>query len=188
MNIQQFTYSVPTLICFDFEPYRAQVHEHNLHKNLSTTIADIMRNLTVRFERTKLVALEEGGDQGVYDVSDTGVLLRVEGCKGFLKHGRDEPGVSESGEFISLGETERGSVSGKCVSLIENVAAFSCGAVVSWDWTAAFSEGAEVVGNVVSTLTVTLCSSRHLSRWFFKALMTNEMYIYSHRVEAWIPW
>ena len=162
------------------------MHEHNLLKNLSTTIADIMRNLTVRFERTKHVPLEEGGDQGVYDVSDTGDLLRAEGNKGFWNYRRDEPGVGEGAEFISLGETERGSVSGKCVSLIENVAAFSCGAVVSWEWTEAFSDGAEVVGNVVSILTVVLNSSRHLSRWFIEVPIMNE--IYSHRVEAWIPW
>ena len=108
-----------------------------------------MRNLTVRFERTKLVE-RDNSDGGVYDVSDAGELIRAVDNPGFHKHGEDEC-------FIELGAPH--DVSGRCISLIENAAAFSCGAVVSWDWTAAFPEGAEVVGNVVriSTCFLLIC-------------------------------
>ena len=113
--------------------------KENKIKNISS--GDIMRNLTVRFERTKLVRPEEG-DQSVYDVSDAGELIMVGASSKFFKCGEEEP--PEVRELVAPHD-----VSGKCVSLIDNVAAFSCGSVVSWDWTAAFSEGAEVVGNVV---------------------------------------
>ena len=126
------------------------MYEHNLLKNLSTTIADIMRNLTVRFERTKLIEFADvPGDDGVYDVSDTGALIRgTGGNMGFYQHGNEEPGVSERSLYAGYDENETGP-KGECVSLIGNVAAFSCGSVVSWEWNMAWPEGAEVVGNVV---------------------------------------
>ena len=101
-----------------------------------------MRNLTVRFERTKLVEIEDT-DECAYDVSDNGELIRARET-GFNKHGDGEDEC-----FIALSE-ESADISGKCVSTIENAAAFACGAVVSLDWTAGAHEGAEVVGNVVS--------------------------------------
>ena len=122
-----------------------------------------MRNLTVRFERTKLVKLGNTDAYDVYDVSpstydDTGELIRADG-KGFYKYGKEVP-IPEISDgdgpewthFVSTSESSHG-VSGRCVSLIEYVAAFSCGAVVSWEWwNKPLPERAEVVGNVVRTL------------------------------------
>ena len=116
-----------------------------------------MRNLTVRFDRTKLVE-RDNSDGGVYDVSDAGELIRAVDNPGFHKHGEDEC-------FIELGAPH--DVSGRCISLIENAAAFSCGAVVSWDWTAAFPEGAEVVGNVVRISTCFLLICFEMPSQFF---------------------
>ena len=123
-----------------------------------------MRNLTVRFERTKLVKLGNTDAYDVYDVSpstydDTGELIRAD-VSGFYKYGKEVP-IPEISDgdgpewthFMGLNKSFH-DVSGRCVSLIEHVAAFSCGAVVSWEdwWKTSWPEGAEIVGNVVRTL------------------------------------
>ena len=88
-----------------------------------------MRNITVRFERTKTVA---GIDSAAFDVSGDGELVVATDGGKFYKGGAE----------ISLDGDDN---LGTCVSVIEDAAAFSSGAVVNLDWAAGV---AEVVGSV----------------------------------------